>query len=128
MARGRTRLSLFYLAGYLVPAGIALIVLGNTPLDLLGSDHDYGGAITRVLGVVLLALGVLVIQMIRHRLEVLYATTLVVRLAILTVLVVAYANDRDPVWLVLFAVVAIGVLFTGISYLADRRDRTVASK
>ena len=113
-------MSLFYLAGYLVPAGVALILFGNAPLDLLGSNHDYGDAITRVLGVVLLALGVLVIQMIRHRLDVLYPTTIIVRLAILTVFVVAYANSRDPVWLVLFAVVAIGVLFTGISYLLDR--------
>jgi uncharacterized membrane protein YoaK (UPF0700 family) len=114
-------LSLFYLAGYLVPAGVALIVLGNEPLDLLGSNHDYGDAITRVLGVVLLALGVLVIQMIRHRLDVLYPTTIAVRIVILTVLVVAYAQNRDPVWLVLFAVVGIGVLFTGISSLLDRK-------
>jgi uncharacterized membrane protein YoaK (UPF0700 family) len=121
VAGERTRLSLFYLAGYLVPAGVALILLGNVPLDLLGSNHDYGDAITRVLGVVLLALGVLVIQMIRHRLDVLYPTTIAVRAAILTVLVVAYAQNRDPVWLVLFAVVGIGVLFTGISYLLDRR-------
>jgi hypothetical protein len=123
MPGARTRLSLLYLAGYLVPAGVSLILLGNLPLDLLGSDHGYGGSITRVLGVVLLALGVLVIQMIRHRLEVLYPTTIVVRLAILTVLVVAYANKRDPVWLVLFVVVGIGALLTGISYLIDRRGR-----
>jgi hypothetical protein len=122
MAWRRTRLSLFYLAGYLVPSGIALVLLGNTPLDLLGSNHDYGDAITRVLGVALLALGVLVIQIIRHRLDVLYPTIIVVRIAILVVLGIAYAQNRDPIWLVLFAVVGIGVLFTGISYLLDRNE------
>ena len=85
----RTRLSLSYLAGYLIPAGVMLLVLGNGALTLLGSDRDYGPHITRVLGIMLLSLSVLIVQFIRHRADALYPSTVVVRFGILVTLLVA---------------------------------------
>ena len=116
----RTRFSLYYLAGYLVAAGVALIATGQFAMRLLLSNGEYGEALPRLLGVVLLALGILIAQIIRYRLEMLYPTTLVVRGLILAVLAGVYASSRDPFFLVLIGVVGLGVVLTGASYLSER--------
>jgi uncharacterized membrane protein YoaK (UPF0700 family) len=118
----RTHLSLYYLAGYLLFAGVALVATGQFVMRLLLSNGEYGDALPRLLGVVLLALGILIVQIIRHRLDVLYPTTLVVRVLILGVLAWLFAMTTDPFFLVLIAIVGFGVVLTGISYLLDRRD------
>jgi len=117
----RTRLSLFYLAGYLTFAGLALLLVPTFALRLLLSNGDYGEVFPRLAGMLLLGLAVLVAQIIRHRLEVLYATTLLVRLFFLVTLASLFAISGDPFFLVVFAIVAVGVLLTGYSYLAERR-------
>jgi uncharacterized protein YjeT (DUF2065 family) len=119
----RTNLSLYYLAGYLLFAGVALIFAPQLALRLLQSNGEYGDVLPRLLGVVLFALGVFVAQLIRHRVEALYATTLAVRVAILAVLVGLYAYARDPLFLVLLAIVGLGFALTGTSYVLDRRAR-----
>jgi len=93
-------------------------------LRLLLSNGEYGDALPRLLGAVLLALGVVIAQIIRHRLAVLYTTTLAVRAVILIVLAALYFSTRDPLFLVLFGIVGLGVVFTGTSYLLDRRAMT----
>jgi hypothetical protein len=116
----RTHLSLYYLAGYLLFAGVALVATGQWVMRLLLSNGEYGDALPRLLGVVLLALGILIVQIIRYRLEVLYPTTLVVRALILAVLAGLFVYTRDPFFLVLIAIVGLGVLLTGVSYVLDR--------
>jgi hypothetical protein len=117
----RTHLSLYYLAGNLLFAGVLLIATGQFATRLLLSNGDYGDALPRLLGVVLLALGLLIVQIIRHRLEVLYTTTLAARALILAVLIGLYVYVRDPFFLVLIGIVGLGVVLTGGSYLLDRR-------
>ncbi len=117
----RTHLSLYYLATYLLFAGVALMLVPQLALSLLLSNGNYGDVIPRLLGVLLFALGVFIAQVIRHDLAVLYPTTLAVRAVILIVLASLYAYARDPLFLVLIAIVGFGVLLTGTSYLLDRR-------
>ncbi len=119
----RTRLSLFYLAGYLLLSGILLIVAPQFALQLLFSNGEYGDVMPRLLGVVLFALGVVIVQIIRFRLDVLYTTTLFVRGVILLVLLALYGYSRDPFFLVLLGVVGFGVVLTTTSYLLDRQSR-----
>jgi len=116
-----TRLSLIYLATYLVGAGIALIAAPGLALTLLFSSGHYGDVMPRLLGVVLLALGVVVIQIIRHKVEALYTTTLAVRAAIVIVLAGLFVYSRDALFISLIVVVGLGMLLTGTSYLRDRR-------
>ncbi|MBI3756691.1 MAG: hypothetical protein HY267_01815, partial [Deltaproteobacteria bacterium] len=120
----RTRLSLFYLAGYLVPSGILLMLAPQFALKLLFSTGDYGDWMPRLVGVVLFALGVVIVQIIRYRLEVLYTTTLFVRAVILLTLIALYISSRDPFFLVLVGVVGFGVALTTTSYVLDRRSGT----
>ncbi|MEX2457889.1 MAG: hypothetical protein WD770_02765 [Actinomycetota bacterium] len=117
----RTRLSLVYTAGYLLPAGAALSVAPDWALDVLGSTGTYGDVMPRVAGIALLALGALVVQIVRHRVEVLYLTTLLVRAGIAAGLIAVYAASGDPAFLVVFVVVTVGVLLTAAAYRLDRR-------
>ena len=54
----RTHLSLYYLVTYLIFAGLALIAAPLFALKLLLSNGNYGDVLPRLLGVILLALGI----------------------------------------------------------------------
>ncbi len=117
----RTHLSLYYLAGYLLPAGTLLLFVPDVATKLLLSNRTYDDAPFRLAGVLLIGLGILVVQMIRHRLEVLYPTTIVVRLLIGATLIWLFLRTNDPFFLVVLAVVVIGIGLTAMSFILDRR-------
>ena len=117
----RTHLSLYYLAGYLLPAGALLLLVPDVATKLLLSNRTYDDAPFRLAGVLLIGLGILVVQIIRHRLEVLYPTTILVRLLISATLIWLYLRTSDPFFLVVLLIVVIGIGLTAASFLADRR-------
>ena len=119
----KTRLSLFYLAGYLIPAGLLLLFAPQFSTKLLFSNGEYGDVFPRLAGMLLIGIGILVIQIIRFRLEVLYTTTLAIRVFFCVCFVGFYAISQDPFFLVLLAIVAFGLILTGTSYLLDRRSK-----
>jgi hypothetical protein len=110
----RTNMSLYYLAGYLIPAGLLLLFVPEWATKLLLSNRTYDYAPFHLAGVLLLVIGILIVQIIRHRLEMLYTTTLVARALISATLL----------WLfgVILVIVLIGVAVTGTSYWLDRRS------
>jgi len=115
-----TRLSLFYLAGYLTFAGLALLLAPSFALQLLFSNGDYGDVFPRLAGMLLLGLAALVTQVIRHRIEVLYPTTLLVRLFFMAVLAYLFVRSNDPFFAIIFGIVALGVVMTGYAYMEER--------
>ena len=117
----RTRLSLFYLAGYLIPAGLAPLVAPQFTLRLLFSNRDYGDVMPRLVGVLLIVVGIIVVQIIRHRLEMLYLTTLFVRAFIVLSLSGLHVHSHDALFLALVLIVGLGIIITGTSYLLERR-------
>ena len=117
----RTNRSLIYVAGYLIPSGVFLLVAPRVALRLLLSTGEYGETLPRLAGMLLIGLGVLVIQIIRYRLAVLYPTTLAVRAFFCACFLAFYSMSGDPLFLVLFAVVIVGVIWTGVSFVLDRR-------
>jgi len=117
-------LSLYYLGTYLPIAGLALLFVPSFATKLLLSNRTYDEEFMRLAGALLLAVGILVIQIIRYRVEVLYSTTLAIRLGLIVVLLWLYALSSDTFFLVIFVVVGFGVVLTGISYYLDRRDRS----
>jgi uncharacterized protein YjeT (DUF2065 family) len=118
----RTNLSLIYVATYLLAAGIFLLVAPRLALQLLLSTGDYGEVLPRLAGLLLLGLGMLVVQIIRHRVSALYGTTLAVRAVFCAGFVALYFLSRDPMFLVLLLVVGLGVVATSVSYVLDRRQ------
>lgn len=120
----KTRFSLFYLAGYLIPAGLLLLIAPTFSTRLLLSNGDYGEVFPRLAGMLLIGLGVLVVQIIRFHLDMLYTTTLAIRLFFCACFVIFYLMSRDPFFLVLLAIVAFGLILTGTSYLLDKRSKS----
>ena len=115
-----TRLSLYYLATYLTIGGLGFLAAPQTILTLFFSNGQYRDVIVRLAGVLLLALGILVFQIIRHRVSALYPTTLIVRAIILLALIFLYFSSRDPLMITLLVIVGLGFLLTLGSYIADR--------
>jgi uncharacterized protein YjeT (DUF2065 family) len=121
-AMRRTHLSLYYLAGYVLPAGILLLFVPTFATTLLLSNVTYDEAPLRLAGLVLIALGILIVQIIRHSVEVLYTTTLGVRSVLSVGLLALFVTTGNPFFAVVLVVVLIGVALTGTSYLLDRRE------
>jgi len=123
----RTHLSLYYLAGYVIPSGLLLLFAPTFATRLLQSNHTYEEAALRLAGLVLIALGILIVQIIRHHVEVLYTTTLVVRSILSFGLLALFVTTGDPFFAVVLLVVLIGVALTGTSYLLDRREAAAST-
>ena len=118
----RTRLSLYYLCSYLLIGGFVLLFFPAEGLKLLLSNGDYGDIFPRVAGMFLAGLGITVLGIILTRSEALYPATLGVRAFFLAGFVVFYWLTRDPLFLVLFAIVGLGFVLTSTSYLRDRSE------
>jgi uncharacterized membrane protein YccC len=69
-------------------------------------------------------LGVLIVQIIRFRLEMLYTTVIGVHVFFCISFLVFYGISQDPFVLVLLAVVGFGLLLTTASYLLDRQSKS----
>jgi len=123
----RTNLSLIYVATYLWGAGIALLIAPRLALHLLLSTGDYGEILPRLAGLLLIGLGMLVVQIIRYQIADLYSTTIALRVVFCLGFILLYLRSRDPLFLVLLAVVGLGVLATSLCYLRDRREASLGS-
>jgi uncharacterized protein YjeT (DUF2065 family) len=110
-------------AGYLTLTGIGLAVAPQTVLRLLLSTGEYDDVFVRFSGILMIGLGIVVIQLIRHDAAALYPSTLLVRAFIWVAVVGLYLSTRDPFFLVVLVVVGAGMLWTGLSYLRERQER-----
>jgi hypothetical protein len=117
----RTRLSLYYLASYLVLIGFGLLVWPHATLTLLRSNGNYNDVFSRVAGMFMSGMGLSIFGMIRARSERQYPATLFVRIYFIACLIVFYAMTRDPFFVVLIAIVIFGFVLTLGSYLLDRK-------
>ena len=104
------RLTLSYLAGYLLAGGLGFLVAPDVALRLLLSNGAYGDIMPRVVGMFMLALGSLILQFVRARDYRYYLYAVVARSFIILVLTALYFRARDPLFLVLDAIVLIGLL------------------
>lgn len=118
----RTNLSRIYVVAYLLAAGLFLLATPRLALKLLLSTADYGVILPRLTGLLLIGLAMFVLQIIRYRVVALYATTLAVRVVFCGGFIALYVLSRDPLFLVLLAVVGLGVLATSASYILDSRE------
>ena len=118
----KTRLTLFYVAAYLIQGGLGFLFFPALTLKLFFATGAYSDLMVRFTGALLLGLAVFVVQIIRHRNADLYFTTLLVRVPILATLAALYLAHREPLMAVLFGIVGIGFAATSIAYVLDRRD------
>ena len=104
------RLTLSYLAGYLLVGGLGFLVAPDVALRLLLSNGAYGDIMPRVVGLFMLVLGGFILQFVRARDYRYYVYAVVARSFIVLVLTALYFQARDPLFLVLDAIVLIGLL------------------
>jgi len=123
----KTRRSLYYPATYLTIAGVTLLLAPQFSLRLLFSNGNYGDVFPRVAGMMILGLGLIVIQIIRLRQEQLYSTLWAIRLLFCIGWLGFYFSTGDPYFIVLFVIVGIGFVWTGISLLRERKDKSLTT-
>ena len=121
----RTHLSLFYLATYLAGGGVAIVIAPQFFVKLLFSNGDYNDVTLRFLGILLISLAIIIAQIIRRKVEVLYSTTLVVRIFICAGLIGLYISSHDPLFLTLLVIVGLCVVLTGTCYYLDKRKTAI---
>jgi hypothetical protein len=124
----RTWLSLFYETGYLLVAGVLLLTGPDTAFKLLFSNNSYGDVLPRLLGTVLLSIGVVFVQIIRMHIEELYTTTIVVRVPLMAVNLALFTYSGNPLFLTLFVIVTLGVVLTVTGYVLDQRSKVNDSR
>ena len=117
----KTRLSLYYLAVYLWGGGVGLLFMPRLSANLLLSNTEYSAVMLQALGMFLVGLGIIVVQIIRLRVSVLYPTTLIARLFFCACLLYFYFTTRNPFFIVLTCIVVLGLLLTGTSYRSERQ-------
>ncbi|MEM7355027.1 MAG: hypothetical protein AAF657_29730 [Acidobacteriota bacterium] len=113
-------MSFYYLAGYLLFGGVALLLAPQIAASMAFSKGSYSDVMLRGLGMFMTALGSVIVQLIRLRVEVLYPTTLGLRTFFCICLTTFYLMTGDPMFLVLVAIVLFGVLWTSIAYTRDK--------
>lgn len=104
------RLTLIYLAAYLLVGGFGLLVAPGVTLRLLLSSGAYDDIMPRVVGLFWIALGGVVVQFLRARDYRYYLYIIGARVFIVVVMTALYFKTRDPLFLVLDAIVLIGLL------------------
>jgi bacteriorhodopsin len=103
-------LTLIYLAAYLLIGGCGFLVAPALALRLLLSNGAYGDIMPRVVGLFMFVLGGVIVQFVRARDYRYYLYTIGARSFIVVVMTALYFKARDPLFLVLDAIVLIGLL------------------
>jgi len=119
----RTRLTLYYLCGYLLIGGFGLLLFPTESLKLLLSNGYYGDVMPRLAGMLMAGLGMSIFGIIRTRAEANYPGTLLVRAFFLICISALYMTTRDLFFLVLLAVVGFGFILTGLTYWTESRAK-----
>jgi hypothetical protein len=104
------RLTLIYLATYLLIGGGSLLIAPDLALRLLLSNGAYGDIMPRLFGLFMFVLGGVIYQFVRARDYRYYFYTIMARSFIVIVMTALYFKARDPLLLVLDAIVLIGLL------------------
>jgi uncharacterized protein YjeT (DUF2065 family) len=119
------RISLMFVASYLFLTGLGLLIAPGATLQLMGSSVDYGSIMPRWVGMFSVALAAVISQVLRHKLVVLYPLGFLMPGAMLFGFLALYFKSGDKLFLVVAAVVAVGVAATGLSLWLDRRRAVV---
>jgi len=118
----RTRLSLYYLVGYTLPVGVALMFVPQMTMNLLLTNNAYDDLGLRMFGVLLFSLGIIASGMIVNKASRVYTVTLFVRGFIIAALFVLYSQYGDPALLAINLVVIVGWALTFLSWRKDKAE------
>ncbi len=95
---------------YLGGGGIGLVLFPDLTLDLLLSNGDYGSIMPRMVGMFMCAIAFFVYRILQFKDWKYYRTTIYIRGAITIFMGWLYYYAKDPLFLVLIAIVLVGLL------------------
>src|ERR1035437_7297271 len=121
----KTRRSLDYLAGYLFPTGLCLLLAPQWSLKLLFANDDDSDAFPQFSGTLLIGLGIIVVTVILYGNPVLYRMTLIVRITLWVCTLAIYRHTGERFFLVILGVLGLGILITGSMYLSERNRQVL---
>jgi hypothetical protein len=116
----KTRRSLFYLAGYLFPTGLGLLLFPQSFMKLLFANHEYSDAFPQFSGTLLIGLGIVVVSVIIYGNRIFYRMTLMVRIPLWLCTLAIYLHTGETFFLAVLGVLGLGILITGSMYLLER--------
>lgn len=102
--------SLRYVVAYLAAGGLGFALAPQLTLDLFQSSGDYDGTGFRLAGMLMVGLAYLVLSIVRNEDWKYYPVSIVVRAAFVVFLFVLFAIDRDPLFLVINAIILVGLI------------------
>lgn len=102
--------TLTYLTTYLFVGGLGFLLVPDFTLRLMFSNGEYGVVMPRVVGMFMLVLSGLIFQFVHHRDYRYYIYTVFARSFIVLVFTAIYLQTKDPLFLVLNAIVLIGLV------------------
>ena len=115
------RLTFIYLTSYLIGGGLGFLFAPQLTLHLLQSNGSYDDIMPRLVGIFMIALGGVIFQFVHHRDYRYYRYAIFARIFIVIAMTALYFKSRDPLFLVLDAIVLVGLLPSiYIAVLIDR--------
>src|SRR5262249_19793336 len=117
----QTRLSLFYLAAYLFPLSIGLLISPRGTFHLVGSKAEHATALWRVFGGLLLVLALIVVNLIWKHRAFAYINTAIVRLLFVGLFAYLVGQTANRAYIVILAVLGFGEMWTLIALALDFR-------
>jgi hypothetical protein len=117
------RLTLTYVAAYLLIGGIGLALVPSLTLRVFLSTGDYGDVMPRVVGMFMIGLGGMVAQFVYFRDYTYYVYSVVLRSFFVAFMFILYARSSDPLFLVLNVIVLVGLVPSMYTLLRERSTR-----
>src|SRR5215470_3240386 len=118
----RTRVSLFYLATYLFPLAVGLLISPTGTFRLLGSTAEHVTTPWRSFGGLLLVLAVIVVRLIREHRSAAYINTAIGRLVFVSLFSYLVGHTGNHAYIVVLIVLGFGEAWTLIALAVDVRE------
>ena len=118
------RILLLYVVGYLTFGGLGLAIAPDQFLDLFQSNQEYGDVMPRVVGMFMIVLAAFIGMVVYFEDYKYYPFSIAARTFIVVVLFVVYFIDRDPFFLVINAIVLVGLIPSYIVLIREKRAET----
>ncbi len=109
-----------YLVSYLAIGGIGFTFFPSPTLKLFFSNGEYGDIMPRIAGMFMMALSFLIFKILKNEDWKYYVSTIYIRSIIVLFLCWIYYKSNDPMFLVLSAVVLIGLIPSIIVHLGNK--------
>lgn len=104
------RWSLTYVVAYLTVGGLGFALAPRLTRELFLSNQEYDDVGFRLTGMVMLGLAYLVGAILRHKDGKYYPVSIFLRSAFVVFLLALYVDGQDPMFLVISAIVLVGLL------------------